>query len=491
MCSAAAVIVTIPLIRKYEYSQNTKSSDAGVYTDQIKEIERDRSLGLIANAEADLARVEIERRLIATVKAQEVPRPVSLAWRNGALAATAGWVALGAVYLYALKGRPDLPAAAAGRLVPNESSNLGAATQATESTSSAPASAAAGDVDAMINKLASKLKQTPGDADGWRMLGWSYFNTRRYEESAAAYAKAYQLAPDNVDYGSAYAEALVQAAGGIVTPKAQGLIVEVLKQDPKEARGRFYAALAREQAGDFSAALDQWITLLADAPKDAGWTADVRQRIADLGQKTGRDTSAILANAPEIQSDGGTGLPATGQNSVVDGMIAKLMAKLEDNPRDRDGWAMMMRSLKVKGDMTGASAALGKALAAFKDDASTRARLAGLAQSLGISGGEAGMAAEASSIPVISQENAASITSLPLDDQQAAIQGMVDRLAEKLSKSPHDAGGWVRLIRSRIVLNQPDLAKQALRTAVTEFSSDPAQSGEIIASARQLGITLE
>lgn len=101
------------------------------------------------------------------------------------------------------------------------------------------------------------------------------------------------------------------------------------------------------------------------------------------------------------------------------------------------------------------------------------------------------MAAEASSIPVISQENAASITSLPLDDQQAAIQGMVDRLAEKLSKSPHDAGGWVRLIRSRIVLNQPDLAKQALRTAVTEFSSDPAQSGEIIASARQLGITLE
>lgn len=44
----------------------------------------------------------------------------------------------------------------------------------------APSGSGAGDVDGRIAGLASRLKENPNDAEGWRMLGWSYFNTQRY-----------------------------------------------------------------------------------------------------------------------------------------------------------------------------------------------------------------------------------------------------------------------------------------------------------------------
>jgi cytochrome c-type biogenesis protein CcmH len=482
MCSAAAVLVAIPLIRRFE-DHNTGNSGAGIYLDQLKEVERDRETGLIGSAEADLAKVEIERRLLSAARQVAPPSPVSPLWRNIALAATAGFVVLGAVNLYAISGRPDLPAAIAPIAIQKEV--VGAGTlQLPVDLNSAPKGT--GDVDGMIAKLAEKMEKNPSDAEGWRMLGWSYFNTQQYDQSAAAYARAVSLSPDNTDYISAYAEAIVQAAGGIVTPKAKELFNTVLRANAAEPRARFYSALALEQAGELAASLDIWIALLGDAPAAAGWVVDVRQHIEDLGKKTDRDTAGILASAPLPKPDTATTLSGADQQAAVDGMIAKLATKLDANPQDRDGWAMMIRSLKVKGDMTGAQAALAQAMVAFQHDPSTRAQIAGLAQSLGITA-----AASVSTAPEISQQDVATVSAMPADDQQAMIQSMVDRLSEKLSKSPHDADGWVRLIRSRMVLNQPDLARAALHSALTEFASDAATSGQISDSARQLGVSVD
>ena len=498
MCSAAAVLVAIPLIRRYEASDRSAAADAGVYADQLKELERDKAQGLISTSEADLAKVEIERRLLAATKQLKASRPISPAWRTVALAAVSAVVVLGATNLYVLLGRPDLGQRAltsAEAPAPQQQTALPAMPQDTATTQPA-AAPASGNVDDMITQLAGRLKADPSNADGWRMLGWSYFNTRRFDESANAYAKAVELDPANMSYKSAYAEALVQAAGGIVTPKASGLFADVLAKTPKDERSRFYMALAREQAGDFPAALDQWIALFADAPKDAGWLVDVRQRISDLGQKTGRDVASILEGTPAPQTaDGNSGLSQADQQAMVDGMVAKLSAKLEANPRDRDGWAMMIRSLKVRGDLPGARKALSDALAAFADDPSTRIQIAGLAQSLGVTvdGAAAGSAASTSAPPSPgpTQQDVAAAAEMTPEARQAMISGMVDSLAARLDKSPHDADGWVKLIRSRMVLNQPDMARDALRRAINEFSADPAASTQIAQAAKQLGVTLD
>ncbi len=247
--------------------------------------------------------------------------------------------------------------------------------------------------------------------------GWSYFNLQNYSESAAAYKKALALDPNNTDYKSSYAEALVQAADGSVTPEAQKLIAEVLAADPKEFRARFYGALASEQAGDQSVALDQWLALLQDAPPDAGWREDVKTRIADLGKATGRDVSAALALPALPPAQQTAPLGQTEKNAMVDGMIAKLAQKLAANPKDRDGWAMMIRSLTVRGDKAGADKALADALVIFKDDPETTAGLKAVAE--GKTAGQTG--GETASLPPMVAGGAAPDLNTVDQDTRAAI----------------------------------------------------------------------
>lgn len=68
------------------------------------------------------------------------------------------------------------------------------------------------DVNTMIDRLAARLRTEPGDANGWRMLGWSYFHTERYEEAASAYAKALELDPQSADLKNSYSTAKAKAA---------------------------------------------------------------------------------------------------------------------------------------------------------------------------------------------------------------------------------------------------------------------------------------
>ncbi len=491
MCAIAAVLVSVPLIRRYEHHKDLATAGTRIFADQLKELERDRNLGLIAENDAGLAKIEIERRLLAAAKAVSEPRPVSNMWRNVAVAAVAGLVILGSVNIYAWQGRPDLlqPPPAA---LPQEAKAISDQLPATADPAPAQTAGASttGEVDAMIAKLAAKLAANPKDADGWRMLGWSYFNTQRYEESSQAYARAMELEPTNIDYQAGYGEALVQAAQGIVIPKAKEIFAAVLKNNPKEERARFYDALATEQAGDLPLALDRWLALLANAPPDAGWIPDIKQRVADLAGKTKRDVSSALASTSPVLPNLAAAAAPSDQQAMVDGMIGKLAAKLEANPKDRDGWAMMIRSLKVKGDMEGAKAALAKAIVIFADDQATSSQLSSMAQTLGVAAMDhPGM--EMPSAPALTEDTIASVKALPAADQQEMIKGMVQRLDDKLVQSPHDAEGWLRLIRARMVLNQPDLARQALKKAMAEFASDTAAAAQIASSAGQLGVKLE
>jgi cytochrome c-type biogenesis protein CcmH len=50
-------------------------------------------------------------------------------------------------------------------------------------------------------------------------------------------------------------------------------------------------------------------------------------------------------------------------------------------------------------------------------------------------------------------------------------RGMVERLAARLEANPRDADGWIRLMRSYMVMNEPDRASQARRT----WPSPPSQ----------------
>ena len=72
MTAAAAFAVLWPLARNKPVRQG---GDVAVYRDQLDEIQRDRASGLIGEAEAEAARVEVSRRLIAAADAAAAERP--------------------------------------------------------------------------------------------------------------------------------------------------------------------------------------------------------------------------------------------------------------------------------------------------------------------------------------------------------------------------------------------------------------------------------
>lgn len=497
LCSATAVVISIPLIRRYE-DYGSANQDQAIYQDQLKEVDRDQTAGAIDTTEAEAARGEIRRRLAVAETLTSTAKPISSGWKMLALASTAGLVILGGVNLYGSLGSPEMPSVSSARPPVSQAAAPAPTVPADASATAQPvpdAAAGAGQVETMITKLQARLQTNPKDAEGWRMLGWAQFNTQHFAASAEAYAKALEIDPNNIDYKSAYAESLVQSAEGVVTPKAQTLIAEVLAKDPKEYRARFYDALAHEQAGDQNGALDRWMGLLADAPADANWRDDVKQRVVNLGKATGRDVAAETT-LPKLDGAAPTKpLAADETNAMVAGMIAKLATKLEANPKDRDGWAMMIRSLAVTGDKKGAEDALNKATEIFKGDQGTIDGLNSIAKAAGVASAAApandavaSAVPPAASAPQITDEQKAAVQALPADDQQAMIKGMVAKLADKLKANPIDPDGWIRLIRSYQVLNDGAAAKDALAQALTALANDPVNKSKIVAAANELGV---
>ncbi|HJO75194.1 MAG TPA: c-type cytochrome biogenesis protein CcmI, partial [Rhodospirillales bacterium] len=65
MTVAALAMVIIPLLRQPKQSAPSRAEfDLTVYKDQLAEISRDRERGLLGDAEADAATVEIKRRML-------------------------------------------------------------------------------------------------------------------------------------------------------------------------------------------------------------------------------------------------------------------------------------------------------------------------------------------------------------------------------------------------------------------------------------------
>src|SRR3954453_19869093 len=112
MTAAAIFAVLWPLGRGSRKAQRG-GSDLAVYRDQLDEVARDRAAGLIGEAEADAARVEVSRRLIAAgdVAAHQPPPDPAGALRRRRAAAVAAllFVPIVGAGLYLLHGSPQLP----------------------------------------------------------------------------------------------------------------------------------------------------------------------------------------------------------------------------------------------------------------------------------------------------------------------------------------------------------------------------------------------
>jgi cytochrome c-type biogenesis protein CcmH len=157
--------------------------------------------------------------------------------------------------------------------------------------SSAAREAGSPDVAAMVAKLEQRLREQPGDLNGWLMLGRSYLALDRFADAVVAYDHAHQLDGQNADATMGLAEAMSLRAGGEITPEAAQLFEQALTLAPANPKALLYGGFAAATRGDRALARTRW-----EALKNMHPPAQIEQmldaRIAELGTPGGTNASS-------------------------------------------------------------------------------------------------------------------------------------------------------------------------------------------------------
>jgi cytochrome c-type biogenesis protein CcmH len=155
-----------------------------------------------------------------------------------------------------------------------------------------------GDLGALADRLAAKLAADPDHPDGWLLLGRTYSGLQRYDESAAAFAKAIAHGATGAEVQANYGTALVAAAGGRVVPPAAAAFTAALAADPGNRVARLFQGLGHAQAGQWDLALAQWLALEKDVPPDAPLRPLLAGKIDEAARQLGLDPAKLPGRTP-------------------------------------------------------------------------------------------------------------------------------------------------------------------------------------------------
>jgi cytochrome c-type biogenesis protein CcmH len=336
-----------------------------VYRDQLQEISRDQAAGLIGETEAQAARVEVSRRLLAAA-ALEAPAPVASAShsiRRRRAAAIAAIVAVPAIALgfYLALGSPNIPGQSAlARL---------------DKPQGSPS------VAVLVGQVEAHLERNPNDGAGWEVIAPVYLRLGRFNDAVAAWRKSIALNGDSAARESDLGEALVAAADGVVTGEAKLAFERAIASDRRDPLARYFLGLADEQDGDRDGAAVKWRSLLDDATPDAPWTNFVRSALArvagepDAGPAPSQGDVAAANSMNEAQ-----------RTEMIRGMVQRLADRLHNDGSDVDGWLRLVRAYAVLGDRDKAKGAAAEARRALSNNPGEIKRIDDLVKGLGLEG---------------------------------------------------------------------------------------------------------
>ncbi|MDR3406996.1 MAG: c-type cytochrome biogenesis protein CcmI [Methylovirgula sp.] len=357
LTGGAVFAVLWPLARPAR--REATAPDVAFYQAKLEEIARDEARANLAPEEAAQAKTEAARQLLAVSgkDPQMAGAGASPLWHRR-LAAVAALVFVPAVAIgfYVVLGHPDWPDAPL------------------EARLNAPIGRT--DINAAIARVEAHLAQNPKDGLGYQVLAQAYLLVRRFGDAVSAAQIAVQLRPNNADTLTVYGETLAVAAGGIVTADARKQFEKALAIDPGAPKALFFLGLAAQQENDRATARSYWQKLLAEAPANVPWRADLVARLAQLGTERGAPGSDQAARIAAMA-------PAQ-QQAMIQSMVDGLAARLAQNGNDIEGWVRLVRAYKVLNEIDKARAALATARRDFSGNAAAMARIDALARELGL-----------------------------------------------------------------------------------------------------------
>ena len=261
MMTAAAIFAVLwPLGRRP--AAISAGHDVRVYRDQLDEIARDQAAGRIGEKEAEAARVEVSRRLLAAAEQQSAAPVASPPSRKRAVALAAlVLLPLLSGSLYLALGSPSLPSQPQ--------------TARADPRGAQP-------IEQLVAQVEAHLERNPQDGRGWEVVAPVYMQLGRYEDAARARRNAVTYNGATATREADLGEALVAAAKGIVTAEAKQAFERAVALDAREAKARYFLGLSAKQDGRTAEAAAMWRDLLASAPPGVSWAEFVRDELARI-----------------------------------------------------------------------------------------------------------------------------------------------------------------------------------------------------------------
>jgi cytochrome c-type biogenesis protein CcmH len=367
MTAAVLAAVLAPLARPAGRSDQRRLGSLAVYRDQLEELEAERARGLIEPEEAAASKVEISRRLLAGAGASGHGRAkggVAERWHGRLAILAAVLVPLVAMAVYLVHGSPGMP-------------GFPAVAQ------SQVAAEHAGILE-LVARVEARLREHPGEGEGWEAVAPVYLKLGRYRDAADAYARAIQLKGESVKLLAGFAEASMLANDGVVSEEARGAYERILKLEPQRTEARFWLALAKEQDGKLAEALSEYRALLAAAPAAAPWRSAVSERLEDVARRLGADGRSANPGPSAADVAAAQALSPDDRGRMIAGMVEGLAQRLKENGNDLPGWQRLLNAYVVLDRKSDARAALAEARRHFAGDERALNELSALAASLGL-----------------------------------------------------------------------------------------------------------
>ena len=274
---AVVAIVVRPLLsRRVQAGVSSDALNTSLYAEQLAELDNDLRAGLITQADFDRASRELKARLVDDVGGEQAPRSTTQS-RATALAVSIA-VPVCALGIYLLVGSPQLlrppsPAEAAQQFTPHE-------------------------IEAMVERLAERLKTDSANVEGWMLLARSYAAFGRFKESADAYATAVKLRPGDAQLLADYADALGMALGRKLEGEPEKLVARALEIDPRNMKALALAGTIAFERKDYNAAAGYWERMLPQVPPDSDDARSIEANVAEARQLA-RGTPPAVAAAPK------------------------------------------------------------------------------------------------------------------------------------------------------------------------------------------------
>jgi len=370
MTLTAMAAVWWPLARRQKSVRS--GSDVAVYRDQLDEIDRDETAGLVGGAEAEAARVEVSRRLIAAAEvaraanAAAAPVPASRA-RWATIAAAVLLLPLGAGLIYLSLGSPNLVpvsmnAEASGQQLPKG-------------------------IEQTVADVEKYLEANPKNGRGWELLAPVYLRLGRFDDAVKARRNALEIfGPDAARLGD-LGEAIIMASNGAVTPEARGLFERANAADPEDVMAQYYLGLSAKQEGRRDEAAKRWSSLISSARQGAEWLPMVKEALAEISEKGPPGAAKLAPAGPDAnQVAAAAQMAPTERNNMIEGMVARLAQRMAENGSDVDGWLRLIKAYSVLGERDKALTAAANARTALAANNDSLRRIGELTKELGLEG---------------------------------------------------------------------------------------------------------